>query len=242
MPTSLKLAALAAVASLGLAASANASLIITGIIDGPRTGGLPKAIEIYVAADVADASIYSIVGYNNGTTTPPVAGIPLTGALTEGDFLYVSYDTDGFTSYFGFAPDYVGNALNVNGDDVVTIQQGFIPGTPGSTGVPAVPGTAGTIIDTFGTIGERPTADTSFNYLDSFAYRVDGTFNSATFNLANYTFPQGQSDALDPIGSTGVNPADGDLRFPVGTFQIPEPASLGLLGLGGLALLRRRPA
>ena len=37
------------------------SLIITGVLDGPLTGGLPKAVEIFVAADIADLSIYGIL-------------------------------------------------------------------------------------------------------------------------------------------------------------------------------------
>jgi hypothetical protein len=38
-------------------ADACSGLIISGVIDGPLSGGLPKAIELYAASDVTDLSI-----------------------------------------------------------------------------------------------------------------------------------------------------------------------------------------
>ena len=47
--------------------SANASdLVISGVIDGPLTGGIPKAVELYVVNDIADLSVYGIGTANNG--------------------------------------------------------------------------------------------------------------------------------------------------------------------------------
>ena len=45
------------------------SLIITGAIDGPLSGGVPKAVEIYVIEDVADLSIHGLGSANNGGGT-----------------------------------------------------------------------------------------------------------------------------------------------------------------------------
>jgi hypothetical protein len=41
-------------------------LIITGVIDGPLTGGVPKAIELYAINTIADLSIYGLESANNG--------------------------------------------------------------------------------------------------------------------------------------------------------------------------------
>jgi hypothetical protein len=47
--------------------SATASdLIITGVIDGPLTGGVPKAVEIYVVNNVAERRLRS----TSSTTSP----------------------------------------------------------------------------------------------------------------------------------------------------------------------------
>ena len=35
-------------------------MILTGVLDGPLPGGLPKAIEIYVINDIPDISTYGI--------------------------------------------------------------------------------------------------------------------------------------------------------------------------------------
>jgi hypothetical protein len=175
-------------------------LIITGIIDAPRTGGLPKAIEIYVVNSVADLSIYKVQSYANGGTTPSTP-LALTGSATAGQYLYVASESSEFTAYFGFAPTATGSALNVNGNDVVALTKNDA------------------LVDVFGTIGVDPAVDTAFNYLDTWFYRKSSTGPSPTFNLADWTFPTVQSDALDSLGTTGVNPAVGNaLRMPIGTF------------------------
>ncbi len=53
---------------LGIAtpAKAQSDLIITGVVDGPLTGGIPKAVEFFVVNNVADLSIYGFGSANNG--------------------------------------------------------------------------------------------------------------------------------------------------------------------------------
>jgi hypothetical protein len=189
-------------------------LIITGIIDGPRSGGTPKAIEIYVAKDVADLSIYKVQNYANGSNTASTP-LVLSGAATAGDYLYVASEIPQFTAYFGFAPDFASSALNVNGNDVVALTKND------------------TLVDVFGTIGVDPAVDTTFNYLDTWFYRKSNTEPSSTFTLADWTFPEGQSDALDSLGTSGVNPAIGNaLRMPVGTYTISAPGTPGITATG----------
>jgi predicted extracellular nuclease len=205
----------------------HAALIITGIIDGPRTGGTPKAIEIYVSTAVADLSIYDIQNYNNGGGTASTT-FALSGSAAAGTFIYVASESTNFNTYFGFTPTYTTGALNVNGNDVVALRLNS------------------TIIDSFGVIGVDPAVDTAWNYLDTWFYRNDGTSASATFTLADWTSAPGQSDALDPRLTTGTNvPVGGadSLTMPIGTYTpaaIPEPSRALLLGLGSIGLIFRR--
>ena len=168
-------------------------LIITGIVDGPLSGGTPKAIEIYVANAISDLSEYSIANANNGgpfTTTPFV--FPAVSA-NAGDFIYVSSEAPNFTAFFGLAPDYVTSNLNVNGDDVVGLFRNSL--LADVYGVPGVDGTG-----------------TPWEYLDGWSYRNNGTGPNATFTLSEWIM--GGVDALDfeTSNATAANP------FPIGTY------------------------
>ncbi len=55
------------VASIGSPIAAQSpSLVITGVIDGPLSGGVPKAVEFYVLNDIPDLSVYGFGSANNG--------------------------------------------------------------------------------------------------------------------------------------------------------------------------------
>jgi uncharacterized protein len=211
--------------SLGLAvlmaASANASLILSGVIDGPRTGGLPKAIELYACEDIADLSIYNIETPNNGGVALG-AEFALSGSATAGEYIYVASESAGFTAYFGFAPDFVNGVANINGDDNVILYESSVT------------------VDQFGVNGQDGTG-TPWDYLDGYAYRVSNTGPDATFDISNWTFSG--IDFLDSQGTSGVNGSDGK-TVPFGSFTtvcIPEPASIALMfvSAGALAFLRK---
>jgi len=78
----------------------------------------------------------------------------------------------------------------------------------------------------------------------TFGDRLSGTFALAggsagdTWMLAQLVAPNGTTLSFDFAISGALEPGvEGDI---LATFVIPEPATLGLLGLGGLAVLRRR--
>ncbi len=209
--------AVGALAIVGIASSqASAGLIITGVIDGPRTGGLPKAIELFATTDIADLSIYNVETPNNGAVATG-SEFALSGSLTAGSYLWIASEAPGFTTYFGFAPTLTNAVASVNGDDNVILYEN------------------GVTVDQFGVNGQDGSG-TAWDYLDGYAYRIDNTGPDASFATANWTFSG--IDFLDSQGTAGINGSDGK-TVPFGTY-VPEPASLALLGLGGLAIFRRR--
>ena len=144
-------------------------LIITGIFDGPLTGGLPKTIELFALNDVADLSAYGVGSASNGGGSAGVEfQLPAVSA-TKGDYIYISSEATGFAEYFGFAPDYTTDALNVNGDDAVELFQN------------------GTVVDTIGTATQDGTGS-EWEYLDGWAARKPGAAPSAVFDATQWTF------------------------------------------------------
>jgi hypothetical protein len=187
----------------GQLAPAQADLIITGVFDGPRTGGTPKGVELYAVNDIADLSAYGIGSANNGGGTDGVEFV-LSGSATAGQFLYVASEAPEFEAFFGFAPTFTDGAANINGDDAIELFY-----APGLT-----VGGAGAVIDLLGQIDVDGTG-TGWDHLDGWAYRVDGTGpDGSTFEIANWTF-------------SGVNGLEGGqtnatvtVPFPIGTYQM----------------------
>ena len=121
--------------------------MITGVIDGPLTGGVPKAIQLIATSDIADLSVYGLGSPNNGGAGGTIEFTFPEVAVTKGTVLYVASETTGFTSYFGFAPDYIGGVASINGDDAVELFEN------------------GTVIDVFGAVGTDGTGE-AWDYLD----------------------------------------------------------------------------
>ncbi|GAB1856333.1 hypothetical protein MHTCC0001_11680 [Flavobacteriaceae bacterium MHTCC 0001] len=175
-------------------------LIITGVVDGPLSGGVPKAIEFYAKQDIADLSLYGFGSANNGGGTDGEE-FTLSGSASAGDFIYVASESTGFTSYFGFAPNFTSGAAAINGDDAIEL---FYEGE---------------VLDVFGDINTDGSGE-AWEYLDGWAYRNDGTGpDGNTFVIGNWSFSG--PNALD--GTTT------NTTFPIGTYgggSISEPLEL----------------
>jgi predicted extracellular nuclease len=180
-----------------------ADLVITGVVDGPLSGGLPKAVELCVLNDIADLSVYGVGSANNGGGSDGEEFTFPAGPASAGTFLYVASEGVGFSSFFGFAPQYTSSAASINGDDAIEL---FM---------------SGGVVDVFGDINASGTGE-PWEYLDGWAYRDDGTGpDGSTFVLANWFFSGPNALDGETTNATAATP------FPIGAYsacQLPQPA------------------
>ncbi len=195
-------------AILLMASPAAAQLIITGVMDGPLPGGVPKMVELYACSDIADLSIYGLGCANNGGGTDGVEFTFPADVVTAGSFIYcesISGTTPtAFMDYFGFAADYdAGMAAGTNGDDAIEL---FLVGGPSPV-----------VVDTHGDINNDGSG-TPWDYLDGWSKRVDGTGpDGGTFVITSWTF-----SGPNAVDGCGTNDTCGAV-FPVGQFTC-DPA------------------
>lgn len=174
------------------------SLVLSGVI---YPGAAPKCIEIYVAADIADLSVYGFgVASNGGGTDGQEFTFPA-DAATAGDFIYVANDAVAFTDFFGFAPNYESGVLSFNGDDTVELFENT------------------QVIDAFGDVDVDGTG-TTWEYVLTWANRNCATGPDGAFVEANWTVA-----AQDVYSGVTLN-ADATEPFPVGEYA-PVCAILG---------------
>jgi len=162
--------------------------VITAVFDGPLPGGTPKGIEVYFTADVADLSTMGISSANNGTGPTGTPEYLFSGSAIAGQYIYVGSETDNFTAFFGFAPDFVDGVANINGDDAIELFSN------------------GIVIDVFGDVNVDGT-DQAWEYLDGWAARNANTGpDGSTFVLGNWQYSG--IDALDgeTSNATAANP------------------------------------
>ena len=173
-----------------------AQLLITGVFDGPLSGGTPKGIELYATGDIADLSVYGVGTANNGGGTDG-SEFTLSGSASAGDYIYVVYsgNDDEFTSFFGGSATFTSGAFGINGDDAIELF--------------SLAGEAPSVIDTFGDINVDGNGE-AWEYLDGWAYRTGGT--AGAFNVSDWSFSG--ANAWD--GAT-TNASSGAV-MPIGTY------------------------
>ena len=171
-------------------------LVITGIIDGPLTGGIPKAVELYAVNAIPDLSIYGIGLANNGGGSDGIEFTFPADSVPAGSCIYVATDAVSFNAFFGFDPSYIdGDATANNGDDAFELFTNSV------------------VSDVFGDINVDGTGE-PWDHLDGWAYRNSGTGpDGSTFVLGNWSFSG--TNALD--GETSN--ATAAIPFPLGTYS-----------------------
>ena len=204
------------VLALVFAAQANADVIITGIVDGDLSGGNPKAIELYIDGS-EDLSNYSLQRSSNGGSFGSTTA--LSGNYSD-TFVYLIGTSNGgvaaFDSVFGttgiFANRITSGTVTGNGNDAFRIVDG-----------------SNNVIDQVAPVSG------SNSYQDSYMYRNDTTGPDGGWTDTNWSIPG--NGVLD-----GLDASQHEATVPFGTYVIPEPASLALIALGGMLMLRRRSA
>lgn len=190
-------------------------LILTGVFDGPLTGGAPKVIELYVKNDIADLSIYGVESANNGAAAAAAEYTFPNEAKTAGTYIYIATESPLFTTYFGFAPTYLNNVANNNGDDAVLLYKN------------------GVVEDVFGQVGTDGTG-TFWDNLDGWAYRNVGVGPNTTFTQSEWVFSgidatdgcttNGSCASFYPIGRSTLSTKNNQIE----NFNMsPNPTSLG---------------
>jgi predicted extracellular nuclease len=177
-------------------------LVITGIVDGPLTGGTPKAIELCVLNDIPDLSLYGVGSANNGGGSDGEEFTFPAGPVSAGTFIHVSSEATDFSNFFGFASTHTSSAASINGDDAIEL---FM---------------SGSVIDVFGDINQDGSGQ-AWDHLDGWSYRNDGSGpDGSTFVIANWAFSG--TNALDGETSNG----SAATPFPIGSYsscELPEP-------------------
>jgi len=169
-------------------------LVITGVVDGPLSGGVPKAVEVYVVDNVADLSAYGLGSANNGGGTDGQEFTFPAVVVTAGSFIYVASESSGFNTFFGFNPDYTSGAMAINGDDAIELFQN------------------GAVVDVFGDINVDGTGQ-PWDHLDGWAYRNDNTGpDCSTFVLSSWGFSGINAFDGETTNAGAMTP------FPLGTF------------------------
>ncbi len=171
------------------------SLVITGVVDGPLTGGIPKAVEFYALADIPDLSAYGFGSANNGGGSDGQEFTFPADAILAGTHIWVATEATSFTSFFGFAPTYVNNiAPSINGDDAIEL---FCNGL---------------VVDVFGDINQSGTGQ-AWDYMDGWAYRVNNTGPDASFfQVSNWVYSGINALDNETTNGTAANP------FPINTY------------------------
>ena len=173
------------------------ALILTGILDGPLTGGIPKAIELYAINAIPDLSVYGVENASNGA---PSAGIPdfvfPAGSVAAGTFIYISSEAPGFLAWFGFNANYINGVANNNGDDAIIL---YANGSP---------------IDVYGVVGVDGTGQ-PWESLDGWAHRNSGSCPTSVFNNVQWSYSgiNAWDDDLTNINATATPP------YPAGMFS-----------------------
>lgn len=151
--------------------SANAqcsNLYIAAVIDGPLSGGTPKAVQLCASGTVADLSIFSIdVANNGGSAGSGFSGF--SGSLSPGNCIWITNNATNFNTYFGFAADYTSGTIDTNGDDVTVLNCG------------------GAVVDVMGELGVDGTG-TCWEHLDGWAVSTDMVQNGGVWDPNNWSF------------------------------------------------------
>jgi|GEM_PF-4266777 len=178
-------------------------LMISGVIDGPLTGGTPKAVELYVIEDIADLSIYGLGSANNGDGSDGQEFTFPSVSATAGSYITIASESTQFSAFIGSSPSYTSGSMGINGDDAVELFKD------------------GSVIDVFGDINTDGNGE-PWEYLDGWAYRNSGSYaNNGSWSASDWSFSGINALDGETSNSTAATP------FPIGSFTTAGGVATG---------------
>ena len=164
------------------------TILISAILDGDRSGGNPKMIELYAKTDIADLSVFGLESGTNGAASSGTQEFTFDAVeLSAGEFIYVTTNQAELETYFTFTKDgetvnsldgkkiYVNTVASINGNDPVYLYK------------------SGAVVDAF---GAADASEASF-YADSYAQRKFDKGPSTTYDSNEWTI-----SSVDGCGTT----------------------------------------
>ena len=163
-------------------------LALQGIIDFdvPSAGSDGKAIHVLVVNDIADLSLYGIGVANNGGGTDGQEYTFPSVSVSAGDNIMVARSPEAMASFLGATEANImlaSSDIGQNGDDAIELYFNAA------------------VIETFGDVDTDGTGE-AWEYVDSFAYKVDGAWVYAAINCTDDAETSATSDC--PYTYTGV--------------------------------------
>ncbi len=173
------------------------ALMISGVYDGPLSGGNPKGVELLALYDIEDLSQFGIGSANNGEGTNGIEFHFPAIAVEAGEYIYWTSDSILFEEFFGIPADFESPAALINGDDAVELFNGNL------------------IIDAFGYPNTSGTGQ-PWEYKDGWAYRLNGQRNNnGAFSEHNWKY-----SGIDLLEGAAQNDLC-EVPFPLATFIGP---------------------
>ena len=195
------------------------ALALQGVLDISLPANDGKAIHFIALEDIADLSIFGVGVANNGGGSDGQEYTFESIAVSAGDNILLARTPEAMASYFAdcfgsFEHVMLANsAIGQNGDDAIELFE------------------MGVSIEIFGDLTTDGT-DQAWEYLDSWAYKVDTAWTYGTVNCTDGSETTTTSDCIYPIcGTSSSDPTSQLIDIPLGwsifsTYIIPADANV----------------
>ena len=179
------------IGSISIFAQTNA-LSIQGVLDlsVPSGGSDGKAIHLVATEDIADLSIFGLGVANNGGGTDGMEYSLDAIPASNGDDILIARSVEAMSAYFAdcyteFEIIMIANSnISQNGDDAIELFEGEM------------------VIETFGEPDVDGTGE-SWEYMDSWAYKVDGAWTYGGVNCSDGSQTTLSSNCIYPVCDDG---------------------------------------
>ena len=195
------------------------ALALQGVLDISLPSNDGKAIHFIALEDIADLSIFGVGVANNGGGSDGQEYAFESIAVSAGDNILLARSPEAMASYFAdcfgsFEHVMLANsAIGQNGDDAIELFE------------------MGVSIEIFGDLTTDGT-DQAWEYLDSWAYKVDTAWTYGAVNCTDGSETTTTSDCVYPIcGTSSSDPTSQLMDIPLGwsifsTYIIPADANV----------------